>query len=312
MMNMNSVFWMTVYLVMVLCLASRGKAQEEEHLAPPTQDEEEWHSPPPEEDETEVFPTDEEGEDWNAPFDVEEGTVQSSLSRETVFEEDLPTEDAFSDPLEEERPIIHGVEPIPPTQLSPSFSSPEVSSLPSPGDGVSPEAIPTPAENPPFMSRPLEWETAPPTVIGTPPLPSASAFSDRELVAFKFIQEGKEYFDREEWKLAQELFERAISVAPFVPYSYYFLGRIAFSRGELKPALAFLQKAELLFPRSDHAWIGEAASIKGTVYEELNDYKQARASYRRSLHFQPANLKVLSALARLPEEEPDLSVAIPQ
>jgi tetratricopeptide (TPR) repeat protein len=162
------------------------------------------------------------------------------------------------------------------------------------------------------MSRPLEWEVTPPTVIDMPPLPSANSFANRELVALKFIEEGKAHFDQEEWELAREQFERAISLAPFVPYSYYFLGRIAFAERDLKSALAFLQKAELLFSRTDQAWLGETTSRKGTVYEDLKDYKQARTAYRRSLRFEPANLTVLSALARLPEEESPLSDAIPQ
>jgi tetratricopeptide (TPR) repeat protein len=162
------------------------------------------------------------------------------------------------------------------------------------------------------MSRPAEWEVTPPTVIGMPPLPSAISFAGRELVALKFIEEGKAHFDREEWELAREQFERAISLAPFVPYSYYFLGRIAFAERDLKSALAFLQKAEPLFSRTDHAWLGETTSRKGAVYEDLKDYKQARTAYRRSLRFEPANLIVLSALARLPEEEPSLNDAISQ
>jgi cytochrome c-type biogenesis protein CcmH/NrfG len=53
-------------------------------------------------------------------------------------------------------------------------------------------------------------------------------------------------------------------------------------------------------------------NVKGTVYEDLQDYEQARTAYRRSLRFQPANLKVLSALARLPEEEPLSSDVVSQ
>jgi len=162
------------------------------------------------------------------------------------------------------------------------------------------------------MSRPSEWETTPPTVAEAPPLPAAGLFSGRDLAAFQFIEEGKESFDHENWEQAKEQFERAISIAPFLPYSYYFLGRIAFVHGDHKHALAWLQKAELLFPHTERAWLGETTSIKGVVYEDLSDYKQARTAYQRSLRFQPANLKVLSALARLPEEELPPSDALVQ
>jgi len=305
---MNVVFLVTVCLGMVFCLSSHGTAQEEEYFDAPTQDVETLHLPPSEEGETEMFPSEEEVQ--NAP--EEERAFPSSATDETVIEEDLSDEDAFSDSAREESPLTpRGESSDDPTVRLPHPPFLEEHSLPFSGEGISPETMPTPTETPPFMSRPSEWETKPPEVIGMPPLPLASVFSDYELVAFKFVQEGKEQFDHEEWEAAQERFERAISIAPFLPYSYYFLGRIAFGRGDLKRALAFLQKAELLFPRSDHAWLAETMSVKGTVYEELNNYQQARTAYQHSLRYQPANLKVLSALARLPEEEPVLNDAIP-
>jgi cytochrome c-type biogenesis protein CcmH/NrfG len=141
-------------------------------------------------------------------------------------------------------------------------------------------------------------------VTGIPSLPAPTSLSAQELVALGFVEDGKSLLDQQDQEGARELFERAISVAPFQPYSYYFLGRIAFVRGDHKQAIAFLQKAELLFARAERAWLGETTSLKGTVYEDQQDYEHARASYRRSLRFEPANLKVLSALARLPEEEP--------
>jgi hypothetical protein len=162
---------------------------------------------------------------------------------------------------------------------------------------------PVPQEAPPFLSRPSEWESKPPTVLGAPPLPAAAVFTGRDLAAFQFVALGKENFDQERWEQAEAQFERAVSLSPSLPYSYYFLGRIAFAHRDHKRALAFLQKAELLFPRTERAWLGETDSMKGLVYEDLNDYVQARIAYHNSLRFQPANLKVLSALARLPEEE---------
>lgn len=232
-----------------------------------------------------------------------------SSPHDSVFEEDLPAEEPLHGFPGEDRPDSE-VETATPENWPPPFPSEEEFSSPFLEQRDSSGFALPPGEIPPFMSRPLEWEATPPTVIGMPPLPAANSFSDRELIAFTFIEKGKDHFDREEWELAQEQFERAISIAPFLPYSYYFLGRMAFRHGDLKSALAFLQKAELLFPRTNRAWLGETTSIKGTVYEELNDYKEARAAYRRSLHFQPANLKVLSALARLPEEESTASDAI--
>jgi tetratricopeptide (TPR) repeat protein len=149
-------------------------------------------------------------------------------------------------------------------------------------------------------------------VTGIPSLPAPTSLSAPELIALSFVEDGKALLDQQDQEGARDLFERAIGIAPLQPYSYYFLGRIAFARGDHKQALAFLQKAELLFASVEHAWLGETTSLKGTVYEDLQDYKHARAAYRRSLRFEPANLKVLSALARLPEEElPPSDPAVP-
>lgn len=251
-------------------------------------------------------------QDAEAPFVAahEEGE-QGMPSERGVQEEDLPSSELPST-SEEERPSFSaGEDTSPPLEGTAPLRGSEPS-LPSVVETTPPSEPPVPPELPPFMLRPSEWETTPPTVAEAPPLPAAVLFSGRELAAFQFIEEGKESFDHESWEQAKEQFERAISIAPFLPYSYYFLGRIAFAHGDHKHALAWLQKAELLFPRTERAWLGETTSIKGIVYEDLNDYKKARTAYQRSLRFQPANLKVLSALARLPEEELPPSDAIVQ
>jgi tetratricopeptide (TPR) repeat protein len=309
---MKVIFQATICVGLVLCVICHGWAtEEEEGLDVLSQEESEFHSPPSQDNETEIVPFDEDEERQFAPFNEEE-EFRPSPSDDVMFEEDLPAEETFPSAAREQQPFPSEMGATPFAEEQPSFPAlGEPSSL-FPGDSAAPQVTPVPTETPPFMSRPSEWEATPPTVIDMPPLPSANLFADRELVALKFIEEGKTHFDREEWELAREQFERAISLAPLVPYSYYFLGRIAFAERDLKSALAFLQKAESLFPRTAQAWLGETTSRKGTVYEDLKDYKQARTAYRRSLRFEPANLKVLSALARLPEEESPLSDAILQ
>lgn len=271
---MKTVFPVTISFALSLCVAVHSWAAGQEYLDDLSSEDSEFHS----------------------PFNEE---VQTWHSDDAVFEEDLPPPGS---PREEPLFGLEGETSVPeererhfPPLEEHSSSPPEQADF----GGMSPP----PPKTPPFMSRPSEWELTPPTVIDAPPLPSANLFAERELVALKFIEEGKAHFDHEEWELAREQFERAISIAPLVPYSYYFLGRIAFAERDLKSALAFLQKAELLLPRTNRAWLGETTGRKGIVYEDLKDYKQARTAYRRSLRFEPANLKVLSALARLPEEE---------
>jgi tetratricopeptide (TPR) repeat protein len=150
------------------------------------------------------------------------------------------------------------------------------------------------------------------SVPAAPILPANTTLSPRELTALRFVEAGKGMLEQADLERAREQFERAVAIAPLQPYSYYFLGRVAFVRHEHKQAIAFLRKAELLFVSADRAWLGETTSLQGAVYEDLGDYIQARAAYQRCLQVAPANLKALSALARLPEEEPSPSDTLPR
>jgi tetratricopeptide (TPR) repeat protein len=206
--------------------------------------------------------------------------------------------------MEEEQSRPSEQDTLSPVQEKPLFPKARTRETPAlSGDTYLPP-VTAPIETLPYLSRPAEWEVSPPTVTGIPSLPSSSSLPAQELIALGFVEDGKALLDQQNQEGARELFERAIGIAPFQPYSYYFLGRLAFARGDHKQAIAFLQKAELLFARAERAWLGETISLKGTVYEDLQDYEHARVAYQRSLRFEPANLKVLSALARLPEEEP--------
>lgn len=253
---------------------------------------------------------------------AEEETILDRSSGGTVYEEDIPSEpkEEFSSPSsdddeieeptedredenmqEQARPSVQ--DPPPPFQEEPLLPKAQTKENLAPSGEAPFPPVPAPVKTLPFLSRPAEWEVSPPTVTDIPSLPPSTSLSALELIALGFVEDGKALLDQQDQDGARELFERAVGVAPFQPYSYYFLGRLAFARGDHKQAIAFLQKAELLFARAERAWLGETISLKGTVYEDLQDYEHARVAYRRSLRFEPANLKVLSALARLPEEE---------
>jgi tetratricopeptide (TPR) repeat protein len=149
--------------------------------------------------------------------------------------------------------------------------------------------------------------------VPTPPvLPANTTLSPRELAALRFVEAGKGLLEQADLERAREQFERAVALAPLQPYGYYFLGRVAFARHDNKQAVAFLHKAELLFAPGERAWLGETTSWQGAIYEDLRDYTRARAAYQRCIQVAPANLKALSALARLSEEEPPLSDTLPR
>jgi tetratricopeptide (TPR) repeat protein len=189
-----------------------------------------------------------------------------------VTEEDLPPEDTHA-----------------PTETN--------DSLPFSFPGAQEATVPVPL--PSFPAR----ET--PIALPNPPvLPAPTALSPQELIALRFVESGKGLLEAGDTESAREQFERALTLAPFQPYGYYFLGRLAFTRGDSKQALAFLRKAELAFAPGEYAWLGETTGLQGAIYEELGAYDHARAAYQHCLQLTPTNLKALSALARLSEEEP--------
>ncbi len=131
------------------------------------------------------------------------------------------------------------------------------------------------------------------------------SLSPRDLAALRFVEEGEGILEEGDVERASILFEQAIELAPVQPYSYYFLGRIAFSQGKLEEALVFLQKTELLFDRRNTEWLGETTCLRGLIAEDLQDFDEARSAYKRCLYFTPTNLRAVTALTRLSEEEPE-------
>lgn len=220
-------------------------------------------------------------------------------TRETV----IPGEEFNNEATEEEEEESEGPAPVLPKDFSRDQDrrlSPSSAEFPHPLSEAAqpPEAAQSP--EPPLVSSAM------------PTLPAANTLSPQDQVALHFVEAGVEALTREDFEQAKEQFERALEIAPLQPYSYYFLGRLAFVRGEHKKALPFLQRADLLLIRGDQAWRGEAAGLRGAVYEDLGDYTRARASYRLCLQLTPDNLRAMSALARLSSEEPYSDATLPR
>jgi tetratricopeptide (TPR) repeat protein len=155
-------------------------------------------------------------------------------------------------------------------------------------------------------------EEPPPMSSALPTLPEASTLPPHERLAVHFVESGVEALSRDDFEQAQEHFEQALEIAPMQPFGYYFLGRLAFARGEHKTALVFLRKADAGLVHRDQTWRGEAARLRGAVYEDMRDYRRAHAAYRQSLQLTPMNLRAASALARLADEESDPRAVFPR
>ena len=239
--------------------------------------------------------------------------AQGRAAREsgrTFDEEDLhphsqsitPKDESENERIDEESPdaSIEGQEKFPHHDSRTEQPLPSVEDAPSPSSGPDALAGEESAEESPIVTS------------GPPALPEGSALLPQEQVALSFVTMGVEAMGTEDFVRARALFERAIEIAPLQPYSYFFLGRLALTRGEHQKALPLLRKADILLTRGDQAWRSEALNVQGAVYEDLGEIPQARRAYRKSLQFFPQNLRAMSALARLAEEESDSGETVPQ
>lgn len=231
------------------------------------------------------------------------------------FEEEEVTpaeEPAYGGEFEEEQLTTTGSEEEedldqePAPLLPKDFSTPESLHFPEQlfEEHSNTSSVPVMPYEEPIEDAPTPMSSAPPT------LPAAHTLPPHEQLAIHCVESGVEALARDDFERAQEHLERALEVAPMQPFGYYFLGRLAFARGEHKTALVFLRKADALFARGDQTWRGEAARLRGAVYEDMQDYRRAHAAYRQSLQLTPTNLRAASALARLASEELDTSVAV--
>ncbi len=223
--------------------------------------------------------------------DLDDDSRAVTPDTESVDDE---TDEANGEPFRqgEEEFSNHGVRTVPP----PPSEDEALSSTPDSSVSQSDDSV----EEPQVMTS------------GPPPLPAQNSLLPREQVAVSVIAAGVAAMEKEDVIQARMLFERAIEIAPLQPYSYFFLGRLALTRGEHQKALPLLRKAEVLLTRGDQAWRSEAMSAQGAVYEDLGEIPQARRAYRKSLRLFPQNLRAMSALARLAGEEPDSDDPVPQ
>ena len=238
-------------------------------------------------------------------FEGEEFTPEEEPAYGGEFREEEPEEEPLTtEGNEEEEDIEQETAPV----LPKDFSTPDSLHFP--------EHLPEKeSDTPPVGTVPdgEPIEEPPPTMSSAPPtLPAVDTLPPHEQLAVHFVESGVEALSRDDFEQAQEHFERAVEVAPMQPFGYYFLGRLAFARGEHKTALVFLRKADALLVRGDQAWRGEAARLRGAVYEDMQDYRRAHAAYRQSLQLTPTNLRAASALARLAGEELDARAAVPR
>ncbi len=135
----------------------------------------------------------------------------------------------------------------------------------------------------------------PPTILAsitkeTPP---------QEAASLRLADQGRELFERGDLEGALDRLEKAVRVDPNDPHGYYWLAQVHFRRDRYDQALAFADKAALLFSRSSPPWASQAYVFKGFVFEKIGRYADAREAYRSALQVEPENAAAMSGLSRV-------------
>jgi len=124
------------------------------------------------------------------------------------------------------------------------------------------------------------------------------------VASLRLTGEAWHFLERNDIAAALDRLEKAIRIDPANPYAYYVLAQVHQRAGRLDQAVAFADKAELLFGTSDPVWLSQTLAFKGTVFERAGRYPEAREAYRRAVELVGGNVVGRAGLARLGAAEP--------
>jgi tetratricopeptide (TPR) repeat protein len=105
---------------------------------------------------------------------------------------------------------------------------------------------------------------------------------------------GLDYLDRENYKEAGRMFEKAVALAPKDAYAYMLRGYFNDRVDRNDRALADLNQAIQLDPRSHYNFF-----FRGELYRKLGEYEKALSDYEAAAELQPFSADAYSGIARV-------------
>lgn len=134
----------------------------------------------------------------------------------------------------------------------------------------------------------------------------AEAENGRKDKALQFIQEAKKrvgetaevlcreaivysFFDKAEF---DRLLNRCLALFPNHPRANYIMGITLREQERFSEAIVYYKKAIENYPKTDRYHLNEAYNNLGSVYYELNDYEEAKASWEKALFLLPSDRMV--------------------
>jgi len=117
--------------------------------------------------------------------------------------------------------------------------------------------------------------------------------------SLRLTDEGRRLLEQGDTAAALDRIEKAIKIDPSNPHGYYWLAQVHLKNGRLDQALAFSDKAIVLFAPNDQAWLVQSYTLRATVLEQAGRFREARQSYQRALQLQPGDVAARAGVARL-------------
>jgi Flp pilus assembly protein TadD len=125
---------------------------------------------------------------------------------------------------------------------------------------------------------------------GTPP---------ERATSLRLIDEGRRLLEGGDDAAALDRIESAVKIDPSNPHGYYWLAQAHLRRGRFDQALAFAQKASVLFGPSERVWLVQTYTFQASVLERAGRFPEARESYRKAVDLEPGSVAARAGLARL-------------
>lgn len=144
--------------------------------------------------------------------------------------------------------------------------------------------------------------------FGVPDLPFSDSFGElprdgRREASLQLTAEGYTLLRSGNLDESISRFQKAISLSPTNPFTYYFFGEARYLKKEYEQSLALLERAEMLL-QDDPVWLSRVYVLRGRDFEALAWEEDAAHAYLKALAQDPGNQEAAGGLARLFAAQP--------
>ena len=140
--------------------------------------------------------------------------------------------------------------------------------------------------------------TTPDEELPLKPVTGPDRSTGRQQASIELTDRGRQLLESGRWEEATSVFQKAISLFPSNPYPYYYLAKARYLQQEYPKALPLLGQAER-FLGGDPVWLSRVYVLRGSTYEALSRFAEARKQYEQALSQDPGNPVAREAIERI-------------